>query len=46
MQIVEICELFGWDYQTYLDQPIWFIQTIIDKMEIDNEKIKKLKRKK
>ena len=30
-----ICERMGWDYNTYMDQPHFFIELIIKKMEID-----------
>ncbi len=38
MQAVVICEKFGWDYHTYMNQPTWFIQLIEDKAEIDYKK--------
>lgn len=44
MEIVEICQLFGWDYHTYMNQPVFFIQLIIDKLTIDREEAKKQKK--
>lgn len=41
MIIVAVCELYGWDYHTYMAQPFWFIQLILEKMRIDAEKAKK-----
>lgn len=38
MMIVVLCEKFCWDYHRYMQQPTWFIQTIIKKMEIDKKK--------
>lgn len=38
-----------WDYQTYLNQPDWFIKSIRNKMSIDiqnqNRQMKKINRK-
>mgnify|MGYP007071573818 CR=1 FL=1 len=38
MIVAIICEKMGWDYYTYLDQPTWFVELLIQKMEIDNKK--------
>ena len=38
MQTVVICEMFGWTYQEFLDQPITFIQLIKEKMKIDAQR--------
>jgi hypothetical protein len=35
MVIVEICRQFKWDYYTYLAQPVWFVDLIIEGMKID-----------
>jgi hypothetical protein len=45
MRIVSICELLGWDYFQYMNQPTWFIDYLQDKLDIDSEKIKNEKRK-
>jgi len=37
MLIVTICEMFGWTYKEYQDQPSFFLQLIIKKMVIDNK---------
>jgi len=37
---VLLCEKFGWDYETYENQPVWFIRLILAKMSIDNEFLK------
>lgn len=29
MVIVEVCKEMGWDYYTYMSQPIWMIETIM-----------------
>lgn len=36
--MVEICRQFGWDYHTYLAQPIWFIKLILEMMKIETKK--------
>lgn len=36
--IAEICEMYGWTYWEYLDQPVWFIETIIEKLKIRNKR--------
>jgi hypothetical protein len=35
MQIVAICQEFGWTYQDYHSQPAYFIQLIKEKMVRD-----------
>jgi hypothetical protein len=32
-----ICERMGWGYETYLAQPLWFIDLLIKKYEIDSK---------
>ncbi len=41
MQIVSICQEMGWDYTTYQQQPIWFIDLLKDKLRIDSDNMKK-----
>lgn len=38
MLVVQICEMYGWDYEQYMKQPIWFLELIHKKMEIDGKK--------
>ena len=38
MQIVVICETFGWTYDDYLNQPVFFIELIKEKMKIDAQR--------
>jgi len=40
MQMVTICEKFGWTYDEFLEQPMFFIDLIRERMKIDaqNEK--------
>jgi len=38
MLMIEVCQLFHWDYYTYLSQPVWFIDMILEKMRIDAKK--------
>lgn len=45
MLIVEVCRLFGWDYYQYLAQPVWFIDLIQKKLEIDGKKQEAERRK-
>lgn len=40
MLMIEICERFHWDYYTYMQQPLVFIDLIVKKMEIDAKKQK------
>ena len=37
MQIVAICQEFGWTYQEYMSQPSWFLTLIREKMVRDNK---------
>jgi hypothetical protein len=39
---VIICELFGWDLETYMNQPTWFIDLIKFKLKVDADKQKQL----
>lgn len=41
MQMVVICETFGWTVDEYLDQPQFFIDLIKAKMNIDSQKAEK-----
>ncbi len=38
MQIVVICEKYSWTYKQFLQQPLWFIDLIREKMKIDSQK--------
>lgn len=38
MQIVLICEKFGWDWHTYMEQPKEFLDLIREKLIIDGLK--------
>jgi len=38
MLVIHICELFHWDYEQYMRQPVWFLEMIHKKMEIDGKK--------
>ena len=37
MQIIAICQDFGWTYDEYLDQPTWFLTLIREKMVRDQK---------
>jgi len=39
--IVTLCQEMKWTYQEYLGQPLWFIQTLMDKLKMDNKKVNK-----
>jgi hypothetical protein len=39
--IIEICEKFGWDYYQFLQQPIWFIELIIEKNKAEARELKR-----
>lgn len=36
--MAEICRMYGWDWDTYHDQPYHFIKTIVGRMKIDKAK--------
>ena len=38
MVVVEVCRAYKWDFYTYLAQPAWFLDLIIEKMIIDGKK--------
>lgn len=38
MVIVEVCRAYKWDLYTYLAQPSWFLELIIERMRIDAKK--------
>ena len=38
MQMVAICEKFGWTYEEYQSQPFYFITVIKRKMAIDQKR--------
>lgn len=47
MFMVTICQEFGWDYYTYMNQPSYFIELIKEKMIRDNKEMQmKMKNKK
>lgn len=37
MQMVAICQEFGWTYQEYMSQPTFFLTLIREKMQRDNK---------
>lgn len=41
MMIIEICEEFGWDYYQFLNQPVWFIDLIIEKSKAEARESKR-----
>jgi len=45
MQVVAICQEFGWTYYQYMEQPEWFIELLKDKLEIDAEESRKASKK-
>jgi hypothetical protein len=45
MLIVVICEMYGWTYQEYQDQPTFFLQLIKEKMLRDNKEKEMQQRK-
>lgn len=48
MQIVAICQEFGWTYGEYLQQPTWFLTLIREKLTRDQKdqerRLKSMKR--
>ncbi len=41
MMIAVVCERMGWDYYTYLAQPLWFIRLLLRKFEVDAQEAKR-----
>lgn len=37
MQMVAICEQYGWTYQQYEEQPAFFISLVKERMRIDSK---------
>lgn len=35
MAMVTMCDLLGWTYDQYMEQPQWFVALLIGKKEID-----------
>lgn len=46
MQMVVICEMFGWTYDEFLDQPTFFIDLIREKLRVDAQKSRQAANKK
>lgn len=38
MQMVVICENFGWTYEKYLEQPLFFLELIKGRFKIDSQR--------
>lgn len=38
MFMLIICEKFGWGYDEFLSQPVWFIDALRQKMIVDNKR--------
>ncbi len=34
MVVVEVCRAYKWDFYTYLAQPAWFLDLIIEKIRL------------
>ena len=43
--MVAVCEKMGWDYFIYNEQPQWFIDLIIAKMNLDAKHLSQQMRK-
>jgi len=39
MFMVAVCQEFGWDYYTYINQPSWFLALVRHKLIIDNKEM-------
>ena len=37
MFMVTVCEMFGWTYEEYMNQPAFFIELITEKVTRDNK---------
>ena len=43
--MVAVCEMTGWTYYEYLNQPKWFVRLLLDKLEIDASESRKKTKK-
>ena len=41
MRVAAICEATGWTYYEYISQPQWFINLLLDKLDIDAKNSRK-----
>lgn len=41
MLMVSICERFGWTYEQYFDQPLYFLKLIAEKQHLDDVEIRR-----
>jgi len=39
MGIVSVCQEMGWTYLEYMSQPSWFLELLMDKMQIDIKRV-------
>lgn len=46
MVTVSICQEMGWTYEEYMSQPKWFLNSLMDKMEVDAQEAKKASKRK
>jgi hypothetical protein len=44
--MIDICERFGWDYYQFLEQPSWFIELIVEKVNAENREMKRREKEK
>lgn len=38
MIVAVICEQMGWTYEEYMNNPLWFTELLVRKLEIDAKK--------
>lgn len=38
--VLEICREYGWTYNEFMAQPLWFTELAIEKLTIDNKRAK------
>lgn len=39
--MITIMQDMGWDYETYISQPVWIIELLFEKLSIDSKKANK-----
>jgi hypothetical protein len=41
MTAAVVCERMHWDYDTYLSQPVWFVELLLSKWDVDAKNAEK-----
>lgn len=43
--MIYICREFGWDYHTYMAQPVWFLEHVLQFLDTENKEREKEQRR-